>query len=285
MAATGEECYYQKPIHQYYDNSYDLNFDASIEHYCSRLGKNVVPAKCCGTLCPEFEPLRGIPRTDRSRINDGVTQGEKNARTREHIFRQLHDACDKLRESAKSLARRAERRERKFREVDEWLSQPEVQPDVLARELAASEQDISKALAEQARNQRQLHAKGAGRAKPRDVEFVQEHWAATLKYARQRKQHVEELLGERERREAAYERLYTRWDDGDERLPLLMQLRWEVARCVKATLANEATQLTDPEIDGILRFLRDIPHYGGDDVSIADLKKTVEDLSRRKSLL
>jgi hypothetical protein len=282
VAATGEECYYQKPILDYFDSSYDLIFDAHIEHYCARFDKSVVPARQCGTVCQGFEPLVGTPRTDQ-KTDEGGAQTAKSALIRKEIQRQLQDVCDRMRESAKSHAQRTEIRERRLRELDDWLGQPDMQPGVLGNDIAAAEQDIAKALAEQSRIQRHLDAIREGRANPRDVDLVrveQEHWATTLKRAHEQKESAEELLRERERHEAAYERLYARWDGGDERLPLLMQLRWEVARCVRVRLANAEKPLSDADCDSMLRFLRDVSRYAVDDMPIVDLRAKVEELSQ-----
>jgi hypothetical protein len=213
VAATGEECYYQTPILEYFDSSYDKIFDAHVEHHCALLGKKVVPARQCGTVCPSFKPLWGMPRTDRPRADEGAAQAAKSAIIRKEIQRQLQAVCDKLRECATSLAQRTEIRKQRLRELDNWLGRPDTQLDVLGNDIAAAEQDISKALAAQARNQRQLQAIREGRVNPRDVELVwvdQEHWATKLKHARERKEHAEELLGERERREATYAKPPTR---------------------------------------------------------------------------
>ena len=111
----------------------------------------------------------------------------------------------------------------------------------------------------------------------------QERWAIMLERARQRKQRAEELLGERERREAQYEQVFARWDGGDERLPLLIQLRWEVTRRVRARLADSENPLTDANCDDVLRFLQDVAQYAGRDVSIAALQAKVDEVSQGDS--
>lgn len=136
MAATGEECYYQKPILEYFDSSFDKLFDAHIEHYCSRFNKNVVPARQCGTICQGFEPLVGLPRTDQTKRDEGAAQAAKSAHIREIIQRQLQDVCDRLRESTKALAQWTEARKQRFRELDDWLRQPDMHPDVLGNDIA-----------------------------------------------------------------------------------------------------------------------------------------------------
>lgn len=90
---------------------------------------------------------------------------------------------------------------------------------------------------------------------------------------------------ERERREAAYAKVYARWEDADERLPLLMQLRWEVARSVRGRLGDTETPLTDDDCDHMLRFLQGVMQYAADDMPIAALRAKVEILSQRDSAL
>lgn len=286
MAATGEECYYQKPIHLYFDSSYDLTFDAHIEHYCGRFDKNVVPAQCCGTVCPEFKPLVGIPQADHAKADEDAAQAAKRAQVRKFILRRLYEVCDVMRESAKDLAERTAKREQRLRKLDDWLRRPDTRPEILGNDIAAAEQEIAKALAEQARVQRRLEALREGHGNLGDVELVwveQERWAIMLERARQRKQRAEELLGERERREAQYEQVFARWDGGDERLPLLIQLRWEVTRRVRARLADSENPLTDANCDDVLRFLQDVAQYAGRDVSIAALQAKVDEVSQGDS--
>jgi hypothetical protein len=166
MATTGEECSHQTPLHFYFDDAYDLIFDAAIEHYCACFHEKVVPAQRCGTRCPKFQPIGGPAsalRATQPKTEASSTGSAEFARVRSNIRQQLRAVCKKIGDNATNLEGQIPTRERRWKEADAWLSRPVTQTEALGRALAQAEQDLSVALAEVQRIEQQLIRNTGGR--------------------------------------------------------------------------------------------------------------------------
>lgn len=282
MATTGEECDYQKPIRNYFDSGYDLIFDAAMVHYCTRFREEVIPARRCGTCCPEFRPLAGAihsPQTNQATVD---TVQANDTRIQAFIQRYLDEACQMIEDSTKYLLSQVETRERHWKETDAWLSQPDTQTEALDHELVKAEQDYSAVLSRLQHIQRRLVSVKAGHSGSQDLEQLwlqedeQERNVQRAKGARDR---AAARVIERGRKEAELEQRFGRWEDALQRAPLLKRLRVEVERYVADWLRESKGRFSDSDIERILRFLKKIPRYTEDDIPLAMLKKTVEKLS------
>lgn len=286
MYATGQECYHQSPIRNYFDSNYDLLFDPAVEHRCAHYGESVVPARRCGTSCPGFQPLSRIAHVPPPSVSTARDAAKHETRVRGFLKRALKTVCAEIERNAAYLEQQLAVREQRWREADAWLHRDDTQPEALAREMVQAEQRVARAVAEVQRVKRQLESVKAGHKGSQDLERLwleQERWEKEVPRARQAIQRAEALMVERGRREAEQEQLYARWEDALERVPLLKQLHAEVMRCVQGWLTATEGQLSDARTEHILRFLKAVPRYASDDMPIARLKKTVDELSQRNS--
>ena len=279
MAATGEECFHQKTIHYYFDSDYDLNFDAEAQHYCQRFNEMVIPAKRCGTSCPAFQPLRqtsSFARTKTAETNDELAN---DSRVRAFLRHQLDVICSEVERNAQYLERQFSERQRRWREMDEWLSQPDTSPEVLGNAVAASQRRLSLALNAL---QRVCQRLDSARSKLKDVRDLERLWLEQeqceqeVQLARRNLKQAQDKLSEREKRQTEQNRLYAKWEDALERVPLLRQLRDVTVRHVESWLADTQQPLSDAGIERIVRFLQGVVAYSIDDVRLSTLRNVIE---------
>ncbi len=287
MATTGEECFHQKPIHHYFDGGYDLTFDAGIEHYCQRFGEKVIPAQRCGDYCPAFQSLVGKPLSKQSSMANTSAAVAHDARVRDFLKRCLREICKEIEDNITYLEKQRLARERQWREAEAWLNQRNTQPETLGYEMAKAERDLALALDALQRTSQRLALIKTKRSQPQHLEQLwleQEELKEQVQCARQAEQRARAIVIERERRVAEQEHLFARWDDAVDRVPLLKQLRAEVARLAESWLAGSPQFLSDADVERIVRFLQSIPTYSTDDVPISILREYVDALSHTTTM-
>lgn len=293
MAATGEECFYQKPIQTYFDSSYDILFDPNVEHYCAYLDKTVIPAQCCGTSCPAFKPMyKNDTQENQSqhRTVDTTSPSARDAHFRDFLRRHLDSICDQLWMLAVSLEQQAQKQTRRWQQRDAWLRREDTQLERLAREVAIAEQALSATLSAQEQAEQRPHPSVRHRdsRELQQFRFRQQQWAVRVKYARLRIAHTKSRMAARAQLEATQEQLRARWEETNERLRLVKHLRSEVMRCIKPRLTDANKPLTEADRDRILSLLQDVSvvaQGAADSVPIATLRKKVEALAQRASHL
>lgn len=279
MATIGEECSHQDTIRYYFDISYDLNFDAEAQHYCQHFGEVVIPARRCGTSCSAFRPLRGGNSPTQTRMVDGNDELANDTRVRAFLRKRLDIVRNDAELNALYLERQLPERQRRWLEMDEWLSQQGTQPEALSHEVAQSEHRLALAMGQLQHIQHQLDS---ARSHLKDVRDLERLWLEQAKLehdvqsAKRARRQAREKMIEREKMEAEQAQIYAKWDDALERVPLLRQLCDLATRRVEALLADSRQPLSDEDVEYIVRFLRGVSAYSTDDVRLSTLRTVIK---------
>lgn len=281
MPTTGEECWHQKVRRIYLDSGFDVNFDSQVEHYCMLFGEEVVPARRCGSICPAFQPMTKADSPDHAGKYEA--DGPKALKARTEAVRQLLKVtCDDITQTVQYLEEQFPKREQRWHEENEWLSQHNITRESLNQSVAEAKRDVQRKRAAFDEDRRQLRRLKASDSDRFDLGDIERLWIAlegdnlAIQDSVNKVHAIQDLPSERARRKAERDNSKRKWEDANERIPLLKRLQAVVASYVEGLLADSSQPLTEQNAERILRDLRDVRTVATDDVPCSDLRQTIE---------